>query len=149
MVWQNVVLTSADQLRQRMAWALSQTYVLGNTIANYKLYQEIFHQFYDIFVRHAFGSLRSVLQEISRSPMMGRYLTFHKSRSVRGCVSNRTQLPHCHMRLTFDLCVAAVRPFWFFSRREFRARVHAGSHHGKLLHGSCTTRLLKSHKLSL
>ena len=74
MLWQNVVVTAADQLRQRMAWALSQIYVLATDNDDFKRYQEIYHQYYDIFVRHAFGNLHSVLQEVSRSPLMGRYV---------------------------------------------------------------------------
>lgn len=33
-------------------------------------------QYYDIFVRHAFGSYRDVMREVAHSPLMGEYLTF-------------------------------------------------------------------------
>ena len=32
--------------------------------------------YYDIFVRHAFGSYRDILHEVSYSPLMGRFLTY-------------------------------------------------------------------------
>lgn len=41
---------------------------------------EIYHSYYDIFVRHAFGNLRDVLREVSRSPLMADFLTFLKSK---------------------------------------------------------------------
>ena len=55
-----------DQLRQRVAWALAQTYVVSRT-GMQKRYvdgHEHFLAYYDIFVRHAFGNLRDVLREV-------------------------------------------------------------------------------------
>ena len=79
MVWQNAVLTSPDQLRQRMAWALSQIYLLGENGYPKQKEIETWTVFYDIFVRNAFGNLRDVLRAVSWSPQMGRYLTFRRS----------------------------------------------------------------------
>jgi hypothetical protein len=82
MVWQNVNLRAEDQLRQRMAWALSQTFVINETpLYRKKPGNEHFFAYYDIFVRHAFGNYRDVLREVSYSPMMGYMLTFVNSRS--------------------------------------------------------------------
>jgi cullin-associated NEDD8-dissociated protein 1 len=82
MVWQNVVFHAEDQLRQRMAWALSQIFVINETpLYRKKSGNEHFFTFYDIFVRHAFGSYRDVLREVSYSPMMGYMLTFVESKS--------------------------------------------------------------------
>lgn len=80
-VWTDVVLAAADQLRQRTAWALSQIIVVGdNTVvthrwgrANYPIEAPL--AYYDIFVRHAFGSYLDVLKEVSRSPHMGKWLS--------------------------------------------------------------------------
>ena len=75
-VWYETALFAADQLRQRCAWALAQVYVVSDgDVAPAST--EAHAAFYDIFVRHAFGSLRDVLREISYSPLMARYLTFH------------------------------------------------------------------------
>jgi hypothetical protein len=56
LVWQNVNLRSTDQLRQRIAWALSQIFVINETpLYRKKTGHEHYFAYYDIFVRHAFG----------------------------------------------------------------------------------------------
>jgi len=75
--WTELVLSSEDQLRQRMAWALSQIYVVGVT----NKANEQYLAYYDIFIKHAFGSLRDLLREVIYSPVMGNYLTYRGSRS--------------------------------------------------------------------
>merc|ERR1711862_536225 len=58
-VWLMIALKSSDQLRQRVAWALSQILVVvKGAIENERDYSESFLQYYDIFVRHAFGNYR-------------------------------------------------------------------------------------------
>ena len=42
----------------------------------------MFHTYYDIFVRHAFGNLRDTLKEVSYSPLMGDYLTFRRNKAL-------------------------------------------------------------------
>ena len=44
--------------------------------------RQAWHAYYDIFVRHAFGSLRDVMREVAYSPMMGDYLTFLRSTAI-------------------------------------------------------------------
>ena len=64
-------LHGADELRQRVAWALSQVLVLGEGAGKLQSSaREMWVTFYDIFVRHAFGSYRSILKEVSFSPLM-------------------------------------------------------------------------------
>ena len=60
-VWTEIALSEPDQLRQRMAWALSQivTTVPGN-IDGYDR-TEIYLHYYDIFVSNAFGNYRDIL----------------------------------------------------------------------------------------
>jgi hypothetical protein len=79
-VWTNVVLRAPDQLRQRVAWALSQIFVV-NVAGVLSKTNEVFMVYYDIFVRNAFGNYRDVLKEVSYSPMMGQMLTFTNTRS--------------------------------------------------------------------
>ena len=38
--------------------------------------------FYDIFVRNAFGSYRTILKEVSYHYAMSRWLTYHESKST-------------------------------------------------------------------
>jgi hypothetical protein len=66
-----VFLNANDQLRQRIAWALSQTFSISPTqIATDTKEAEVWLNFFDIFVRNAFGNYRDVLREISFSPMV-------------------------------------------------------------------------------
>ncbi len=80
-IWLSIALWSEDQVRQRMAWALSQLLAVSASPFDGTLSTEIFISFYDIFVRNAFGSYRDVLREVAYSPMMATMLTYHKSKS--------------------------------------------------------------------
>ena len=62
-VWTEIALSKDDQLRQRVAWALAQlvTVVPGNIDGFDRT--EIYLNYYDIFVRHAFGNYRDILSE--------------------------------------------------------------------------------------
>ena len=72
MVWTNVVLKGQDQLRHRVAWALSQILVVSSEGAGGTAETEKFMVYYDILVRNAFGNYRDVLREVSYSPVMAR-----------------------------------------------------------------------------
>ena len=76
-LWQNMAFRADDQLRHRVAWALSQIFVVAEgSLEGQKDMTEPFAAYYDIFVRHAFGSYRNIMREVTASPMMGLYLTF-------------------------------------------------------------------------
>ncbi len=78
-VWYHRALTGDDHLRQRMAWALSQIFVVGEEGSNQENYAERWLTYYDIFVRHAFGNFRDILGEVTFSPHMARYLTYENN----------------------------------------------------------------------
>jgi len=80
-VWTMKALYGKDQFRQRMAWALSQIFVVAIVGDNYAGQNEMWMNFYDIFVRHAFGNFRDVLREVTYNPIMGDYLTFKRNRA--------------------------------------------------------------------
>ncbi|MDC0314945.1 DUF1800 domain-containing protein [bacterium] len=69
-------LISPDQLRQRVAYALSQIFVVGtggsSVVGDNALVQAAY---YDIFVDGAFEGYRDVLEEVTYSPVMGFYLS--------------------------------------------------------------------------
>ncbi|SMY34848.1 hypothetical protein PMAL9190_01880 [Photobacterium malacitanum] len=77
-IWWQCVITGEDQLRQRMAYALSQLFVvsshgvgsLNEGLANY----------YDLLVDNAFGNFRTLFREVTISAMMGQYLTLSGSK---------------------------------------------------------------------
>lgn len=73
-----------DQLRQRMAFALSQIVVaadVGNQDGNGDPTAMV-SQYHDILNRNAFGNYRTLLREISLSPIMGTYLTLVNSKKA-------------------------------------------------------------------
>ena len=71
--WQNAVM-APDQLRQRMAFALSQILVISQD-SNLDDDNDGVAAYYDILVRNAFGNYRQLLEEVTLSPMMGTYLS--------------------------------------------------------------------------
>lgn len=82
-IWIRTVLEDPGQLRQRMAWALSQILVISPSgITDGDFLTEAFVSYYDIFVRNAFGNYRTILKEVSYSPQMGDMLTYIGGRST-------------------------------------------------------------------
>jgi uncharacterized protein (DUF1800 family) len=81
-VWAYIALTAPDQLRQRMAWALSQICVVGfNSLDDQNT--EAVLQYYDIFVRGAFGSYRDILKKVAFSVAMGVFLSSKENKSFQ------------------------------------------------------------------
>lgn len=76
LVWYEAVLKGEDALRQRVAWALSQIFVVGEEGSNQTNTSERWLSFYDILIRHAFGNFRDILGEVTFHPQMGYYLTY-------------------------------------------------------------------------
>ncbi len=64
-----------DQLRQRVAFALSQIFVASrrDDILQHRPWG--LTHYYDIFVRNAFGNYFDILQEVTAHPIMGTYLS--------------------------------------------------------------------------
>lgn len=69
----NYALTAPDQLRQRMAFALSQIFVISaNTGPLYE--PRSLSNFYDQLYLHAFGNFRTLLERVTLNTSMGVYL---------------------------------------------------------------------------
>jgi uncharacterized protein (DUF1800 family) len=68
-------LSGPDQLRQRVAFALSQILVASRRDPGLENKPLAMMDFYDIFVRHAFGNYADILTEVTWHPVMGRYLS--------------------------------------------------------------------------
>jgi uncharacterized protein (DUF1800 family) len=73
--WWRIAITADDQLRQRVAFALSEILVVSDQLDTLNLRPLLSAEFYDILVRNAFGSYRTLLEEVSRAPAMGMYLS--------------------------------------------------------------------------
>ena len=76
-IWIDIALKAKDQLRQRIAFALSQILVVSPDSINERDNSESFLVFYDIFVRHAFGNYFDILKEVTYSPLMAEMLTYN------------------------------------------------------------------------
>jgi uncharacterized protein (DUF1800 family) len=73
---------NSDPLRQRVAFALSQIFVVSdraNAVFN-DLRGPV--DYYDIMLRNAFGNYRTLLEEVTRHPSMGLYLSAMKNRKA-------------------------------------------------------------------
>ena len=75
--WQNTIL-ERDQLRQRMAYALSQILVIS-TQSSLQDDAVSFTGYYDILTQHAFGNYRDLLYDVTLSPSMGIYLSHYNN----------------------------------------------------------------------
>lgn len=81
-VWSNIALFGKDQLRQRIAWALSQIFVVNIGQGDRKE-TEMFLKYYDIFVKNAFGNYFDVMKEVTYSGIMGTMLSYIRSKSYQ------------------------------------------------------------------
>ena len=72
----NVMLKANDQLRQRVAYALSQIFVVSMDNNNGTDRRRIlFLDYYDMLLDNAFGNYRDLLEEVTLNNVMGFYLT--------------------------------------------------------------------------
>lgn len=74
-IWWRHVVTGPDQLRQRMAFALSQIMVVSDQGANLDNDVLGLGQYYDLLSRNALGNFRTLLEDVTLSTQMGRYLS--------------------------------------------------------------------------
>ncbi len=76
-IWWEKALHNEDQLRQRVAYALSQLIVVGKEGSSHLgMRGEGAAHYYDILVKHAFGNYGDLLKEVSVNPIMADYLTY-------------------------------------------------------------------------
>lgn len=72
--WWQIGVRGDDQLRQRVAFALSQFFVVSELGDNIGYSQQAISDYYDTLAVHGLGSYRTLLEEVSLHPLMGRYL---------------------------------------------------------------------------
>lgn len=77
LIWQTL-LTADDELRQRMMFALSQIFVISTD----SFFDQGFSTAYytDVLTNQAFGNYRTLLEDVTYSPAMARYLTYYRNR---------------------------------------------------------------------
>lgn len=81
-IWFENALDGPDQLRQRVAYALSQLLVVSHTEFPLNARPEALAHYYDVLARHAFGNFRTLLGAVARSPAMGIYLSHQGNRKA-------------------------------------------------------------------
>ncbi|MEL6650840.1 MAG: DUF1800 family protein [Bacteroidota bacterium] len=80
--WFHTVMTAPDQLRQRVAFALSEMMVISDSPDELEDSGDGLANYYDILIRHGLGNYRDLLLEVSLHPTMGFYLShFNNPRS--------------------------------------------------------------------
>ena len=75
--WFETTLKADDQLRHRVAYALSQIIVESTFEPMLRAKAEGLAHYYDVLYRNAFGNYKTLLEEISINPGMGVYLTHY------------------------------------------------------------------------
>jgi uncharacterized protein (DUF1800 family) len=77
--WLYNVCQGPDQLRQRMAFALSEILVVSGTAATLSYNNVALAAYYDLLVKDALGNYRTLLNDVTLSPAMGAYLSMLRS----------------------------------------------------------------------
>lgn len=81
--WQQAI-RSDDQLRQRVAFALSQIFVISMQNETIRPLVRGTSSYYDMLGQHAFGNFRNLLDGVARHPMMGIYMSHLRNQKESG-----------------------------------------------------------------
>ena len=82
-VWWEAATKAEDQLRQRVAFALSEILVISDSEGlGLSGYQLAVTSYYDILVKHAFGNYRTLLEEVTLHPAMGDFLSMSRNQKA-------------------------------------------------------------------
>ncbi len=74
-VWWQTAFSAEDQLRQRVAFALSEIFVVSDIDYTLGNAQHGVVHYYDMLAASAFGNFRTLLEDITLHPVMGIYLS--------------------------------------------------------------------------
>ncbi|MEM6801973.1 MAG: DUF1800 domain-containing protein [Bacteroidota bacterium] len=77
--WWQSIMTAKDQLRQRMALALSEIFVVSEMPDLLSLSGYGLADYYDMLLKHSFGNYRDLLMDVSLHPCMGHYLSHYNN----------------------------------------------------------------------
>jgi uncharacterized protein (DUF1800 family) len=84
--WAVLATSAPDQLRQRMAYALSQILVVSDSNGMDTLQ---IAEYQDILATSAFSTYRELIGRVTFSPMMGQWLTYARNRAAFGTAPNQ------------------------------------------------------------
>lgn len=74
-VWWDISLNASDQLRQRVAFALSEIFVISRYGASLGGRPLEMTDYYDMLITHAFGNYRDLIESVTLHAAMGDYLS--------------------------------------------------------------------------
>lgn len=80
LAWWHQAITADDALRQRVAFALSQIFVVSDNVDTLIVFPEALSGYNDVLLRGAFGNFRDLLSEVALHPSMGVYLSHLNNR---------------------------------------------------------------------
>lgn len=77
--WLLASTRAEDQLRQRMAYALKQIFVISEVTPVPSINHTRYVEYYDLLLENAFGNYRDLLEKVTLSSLMGSYLTMSQN----------------------------------------------------------------------
>lgn len=82
-IWWEAATKADDQLRQRVALALSEILVISDSeglgLSDYHL---AVTSYYDVLIKHAFGNYRDLLEDVALHPAMGDFLSMSRNQKA-------------------------------------------------------------------
>ena len=75
LAWWQRAINAEDQLRQRVALALSEIFVVSDSLNALARYPYAMSNYYDMLLDNAFGNFRDLLLDVTLHPSMGVYLS--------------------------------------------------------------------------
>ncbi|MEO0650577.1 MAG: DUF1800 family protein, partial [Planctomycetota bacterium] len=81
-LWWRQALWGRDQLRQRVAFALSEIFVVSRKEKFIYVYPRLVAGFHEQLLSGAFGDFRDLLEDVTRGPAMGTYLSLIQNRAA-------------------------------------------------------------------
>ena len=80
LAWWHHTVTAEDQLRQRVAFALSEIFVVSDNVDDLIVNPFALSGYYDMLLTNSFGNFRDLLRDVSLHPAMGIYLSHVNNR---------------------------------------------------------------------
>ena len=88
-MWWKRALLAPDQLRQRVAFALSEIFVISDRNDALSGDPVGMAEYQDLLVNGAFGSYRELIEAVTKSPLMGKYLSHLRNRKANVAANTR------------------------------------------------------------
>jgi len=80
LAWWHQTVTAQDALRQRVAFALSEIFVVSDNVDSLIVFPTALSNYYDTLLANAFGNYRDLLRDVTLHPAMGIYLSHVNNR---------------------------------------------------------------------